>query len=198
MLNAEDGDVLAITYSGHGSYVADTDGDEIDGKDETWYLYDGHLKDDKIKGLLGKLKVDARITIISDSCHSGTVTRSMMATSFDDTHYAKPRFMPPEDDVDAVMLASLPFSGRSSRSEEKMKEVLLAACLPTEYSYETWFNGRPMGVFSHNALMILRDNPDITYEDFYKKIRKRLPSSRYPQTPQLEGSEANKKSKMFM
>ena len=117
--------------------------------------------------------------------------------SFDENNYAKPKFMPPEDDIEATMLASLPVKSRKP-TEEDMKEILVSGCLPTEYSYDAWFNGRPMGAFSHNSLLILRDNPNLTYNEFYKKLRQRLPSSKYPQTPQLEGSKANKNSKMFM
>jgi hypothetical protein len=46
---------LIIAYSGHGSYLPDNDGDEIDGVDETLYLYDGHLRDDKIRDILQKI-----------------------------------------------------------------------------------------------------------------------------------------------
>src|SRR3979411_2687053 len=40
------GDIFFLTYSGHGGQVPDTDGDEPDGQDETWCLFDGELIDD--------------------------------------------------------------------------------------------------------------------------------------------------------
>ncbi|MEN0006246.1 MAG: caspase family protein [Bacteroidota bacterium] len=73
---AQAGDLVMITYSGHGGQVLDLNGDEDDGKDETWVLYDKELIDDKICYLLQEFREDVRILIISDSCHSGSVTRS--------------------------------------------------------------------------------------------------------------------------
>jgi hypothetical protein len=94
-------------------------------------------------------------------------------------------------------LGALPVKKAVFTPQEDMQEVLLTGCKSSEYSYDAYFNGRHMGAFSHYALLVLRDNHNITYKDFYKKLRTNLPSSRYPQTPQLEGSAANKDSLMF-
>lgn len=191
------GDELLVTYSGHGSNVADQNGDEADGRDETWYLYDGNLRDDKIRKILNKLPAGVKLTIISDSCHSGSVTRALLGAVSDES-YCKARYMPPEDDIEAIAMSSLPINKSIAYPEEGMNHVLISGCKSTEYSYDASFNGRAMGAFSHNALLILRDNPNITYKDFYTKIQKKLPSSRYPQTPQLEGSKENKNQKFFL
>jgi metacaspase-1 len=71
------GDLLFLTYSGHGGQVPDRDGDdEADGLDETWCLYDRQLVDDELYGLFGKFAKGVRIVLLSDSCHSGTVARN--------------------------------------------------------------------------------------------------------------------------
>ena len=72
------GDLFFMSYSGHGGQVPDTNGDEVDRQDETWCLYDGQLIDDELYGELGKFKAGVRILVLSDSCHSGTVTREAM------------------------------------------------------------------------------------------------------------------------
>jgi metacaspase-1 len=70
------GDHVVLTYSGHGGQVPDQNGDETeDKKDETWVLYDRQLIDDELYTMLGKFEQDVRILVLSDSCHSGTVTR---------------------------------------------------------------------------------------------------------------------------
>jgi hypothetical protein len=105
--------------------------------------------------------------------------------------------MPPKDKMDAAALALLPINKGIFIPESGMKEILMSGCKSTEYSYDARFNGKSMGAFSHYALLILRDNPRITYNDFYVKLRQQLPSNQYPQTPQLEGSVENKNSYMF-
>jgi hypothetical protein len=71
------GDFCLVTYSGHGGQVPDTNGDEDDRKDETWCLYDGQLIDDELYVELGGFAEGVRVLVLSDSCHSGTVTREM-------------------------------------------------------------------------------------------------------------------------
>lgn len=71
------GDLFFLTYSGHGGQVPDVNGDEDDGKDETWCLYDGQLIDDELYFELSRFAAGVRILVLSDSCHSGTVTRDL-------------------------------------------------------------------------------------------------------------------------
>src|SRR5205085_944566 len=73
------GDTLFITYSGHGGQVPDTNGDEPDGMDETWCLFDRELVDDELYGMFGTLAAGVRVVVLSDSCHSGSVTRDAMS-----------------------------------------------------------------------------------------------------------------------
>jgi hypothetical protein len=70
------GDLFLLSYSGHGGQVADVSGDEADKQDETWCLYDGQLIDDELYFELGKFAAGVRILVLSDSCHSGTITRA--------------------------------------------------------------------------------------------------------------------------
>lgn len=70
------GDVFMLTYAGHGSQVPDFNADEDDGADETLCLYDGMLIDDELYELWSTFADDVRIVMISDSCHSGTVSRA--------------------------------------------------------------------------------------------------------------------------
>jgi hypothetical protein len=72
------GDALFMHYSGHGGSVADTSGDEKDGRDETLipldYQSSGQIKDDLI---LAEVVLDlprgCQLTAVIDACHSGTV-----------------------------------------------------------------------------------------------------------------------------
>ncbi len=70
------GDLFFLSYSGHGGQVPDANRDERDGKDETWCLYDGQLIDDELYFELSRFAVGVRVLVLSDSCHSGTITRA--------------------------------------------------------------------------------------------------------------------------
>ena len=71
----EAGDIFLLHYSGHGGWVKDDGGDEDDGRDETWCLYDGMMLDDELGRLWAAFAAGVRVVVLSDSCHSGTVAR---------------------------------------------------------------------------------------------------------------------------
>jgi len=68
------GDILFISYSGHGKQVIDENGDEE--IDESWCLYDNYFLDDELHNLWRLFAEDVRIFVVSDSCFSGTVTKA--------------------------------------------------------------------------------------------------------------------------
>lgn len=71
------GDILFLTYSGHGGQVPDTNTEEPDARDETWVLYDRQLVDDELYAMWASFEPGVRILALSDSCHSGTVIKAM-------------------------------------------------------------------------------------------------------------------------
>jgi metacaspase-1 len=184
------GDLIVFTYSGHGSYVVDTSKDEPDSKDETLYTYNGNLLDDELRAIINRSQEGINIVVILDSCHSGTGTRLARLG------YPKPRFMPPTDPEVIRIGASLPFS-KAVLPESEMKEILFSGCKSTEYSYDANYDGVPNGAFTKTAIDALKKLNNPTYQELYDTIRKNLPSNSYPQTPQLEGSSANRSRKVF-
>src|SRR5882724_11542565 len=76
----EDGDMFLLTYSGHGGQVPDTNGDEADRMDETWESFDRQIVDDALYAAFGTFAAGVRIFVLSDSCHSGTVTEIVLAS----------------------------------------------------------------------------------------------------------------------
>jgi hypothetical protein len=72
------GDILLVTYSGHGGQYPDQNGDETDDRmDETWCLFDGQVVDDELAALWGTFQPGVRVLVFADSCHSGTSTRAV-------------------------------------------------------------------------------------------------------------------------
>jgi len=74
----ESGDMLLITYAGHGSQVPDLNHDEApDGKDETWCTFDRMVVDDELGEAWSRFATGVRIVLVSDSCHSATIARQL-------------------------------------------------------------------------------------------------------------------------
>ncbi|KAE8706589.1 Metacaspase-4 [Hibiscus syriacus] len=71
--SAEPGDFLFVHYSGHGTRLpAETGDDDDTGYDECIVPCDMNLiTDDDFRDLVDKVPEGCRITIVSDSCHSG-------------------------------------------------------------------------------------------------------------------------------
>ena len=81
--------------------------------------------------------------------------------------------------------------------EANMPEILLSGCTDSEYSYDAEIDGRYNGAMTAMALKVIRENPLVTYDEFYAGLRQDLPSKEYPQTPQLEGMAEHKNTRLF-
>ena len=187
---------VVITFSGHGTNVRDVNGDEEDRRDEELCLYDRLLIDDELREILSKIAGVCKLTFISDSCHSGTVTRSFLNSLYEEDA-PMARYLPPQDDDEAFDSGHTNVTKKIFQPVEGMNEVLLTGCRSSEYSYDAKIDGQFQGAMSAHAIKILKANPDINYADLHELIRKDLPSRRYPQTPQLEGTVENLNKKVF-
>jgi metacaspase-1 len=180
------GDVIVFTYSGHGTQSLDLGGDEDDAYDEALYVYDGTILDDELRVIINKIDPRATLIVISDSCFSGSVTRLI-------PEHARPRFMPPAEGIPG----DWEVRQRFLLPETGMPELLISGCSDSEYSYDAEIDGRYNGAMSAMAIRVIRQNPGLTYNEFYTRLRGYLPSSYYPQTPQLEGSGVHKDTLLF-
>ncbi len=139
------GDRVLIYYSGHGSQVRDTSGDEADGRDETLVPVDGkaggqnQITDDEISAVLRKLQ-GREVTLIIDSCHSGTISRGWQPKPGDAT--ARTVFPPASrstGEIDRNLIAA-------HRTEESFVKALpghsvWSAAAANQYSWETGGEG---------------------------------------------------------
>jgi len=203
--DAKKGDTVVIQYSGHGSYVPDEDGDEPDGTDECLCPYDiyskGPITDDELFDLYSAKQRGVKLVMISDSCHSGTVTRFAPIITPPTTRGGKAprrtvRFLPPSAFLSKRKAAVLGArrAMRSSSPPGRYASLLLAGCQDTEYSYDASFQGRANGAFTFVALRALNSLPaKASYAEWFKRIKKMLPSQQYPQTPNLFGSRSMKR-----
>jgi len=192
---ASSGDVVVITYSGHGTWVRDDNDDERDGRDEALCPHDigtnGPLLDDELYDILCDRERGVRTVMISDSCHSGTVARfaPSLRASADTVRFLPPStFLSPDE---AARAAKMP---RVTAGRSRHAALLMSGCRDFEYSYDAHFGDRPNGAFTYVALAALRELPaDATYADWVSAIARQLPSQDYPQTPGIDGSSTQRK-----
>lgn len=198
--NASCGDVLVFTNSSHGSYVADTDGDEPT-YDEIICPYDimtNVLLDDELRDVLSQLPEGVSFTAILDNCFSGTATRvpTMIPTPDDRRH----RFLKPSVRGDKELEDPWEVAPRSSEKypQEGMKEILLSGCSDKQYSFDAKINGVYHGAMTWHAIKAIQDAKyQLTYRQLHDEILRLLDLTNYDQTPQLEGRDANKDRLIF-
>eukprot|EP01129_Flabellula_baltica_P000863 TRINITY_DN107_c0_g1_i3.p1 TRINITY_DN107_c0_g1~~TRINITY_DN107_c0_g1_i3.p1 ORF type:complete len:347 (-),score=63.84 TRINITY_DN107_c0_g1_i3:137-1177(-) len=206
--NSEERAVIVFSYSGHGTWKPHTGGfdlddliDMIDGRDEAICAYDGDIIDDELRDIFSRAKKSVRITVISDSCHSGTITKRFNGEDdpSSDPNY-KPdvyRYKSPIPNENPAQTNNIEIKKKFFVPNMSMKEILLSGCDSKELSYDSYINGKSNGAFTHYAIEVIKTDPHQTYQEFYKKIREKLPNNRYDQTPQLEGSTKNKHRNLF-
>ncbi|MCC2033630.1 caspase family protein [Microbacterium allomyrinae] len=212
------GDILAIQFAGHGTFVPDLDGDETDDlgpSDEALCPVDFRegslIVDDDLAVIWDLIPEGVSVTLIFDSCHSGTASRGLSRPDLEKVPVpagTKRRLAPLDADAIAAYRAarSAPISddlrgaahrkvvqveaGRSInttrvRPDAARREVLIAACQPDEVALET--NGH--GVFTSAALGVFAASPGLSNRDFVKAVVAAI-DGRYDQTPLLTADEA--------
>jgi hypothetical protein len=204
------GDVAAITFSGHGTWLPDQDGDEPDGRDEALVPADvgddgsGLIVDDELHAVFGKIPAGAQVLFVTDSCHSGSVFRF---AAFGPAA-VRVRFLPPSvfaksaefrDTVEAAYTANRPNAKKRGSDAPLPGLVHFSACKDTEYANDISVAGRGCGAFSHFAVPAFADAlvHGKTYADVYRAIRDRLPSRQFPQSPLFNADASLKGAKVF-
>ncbi len=205
LAGAKAGDVLVFTNSSHGTYIADTSGDEPS-YDEAMCPYDvadALLVDDELRELFADFPQGVQLSIISDSCFSGTVTRAIVSDVLpgllktpDDRRV---RFLNPA--LRGSRVLPNPWKARPKREqypESQMREILMSGCTDKEYSYDALIGGVYHGAMTYYALQAVRQaNYQLTYAQLHSRINYLLNEAGYPQHPQLEGRSQHKKRQIF-
>ena len=185
------GDILMLTYSGHGGQVPDLNNDENDFQDETWCLYDGELIDDELYSLFGKFAEGVRILVLSDSCHSGSVIKAAYYHGTADaqplrvsTQEVRYKYMPPDvalrtyrqnrDFYNKILKDPIL---KEAPGKVKASVLLISGCQDNQYSSDGTFNG----LFTGTLLRVWNDgNFDRDYKSFHKAIVKLMPPNQTP------------------
>jgi hypothetical protein len=190
----KDGDTFFLSYSGHGGQVPDFDDDESDLQDETWCLFDGELIDDELREFWSMFADGVRVLVLSDSCHSGTVTRlaydRLTAAGSTRTPVSgtdgdgAPVFRAMPDEVALrTFRANRDFYRQIGRSLPKQPSSinatvrLISGCQDNQLSMDGTFNG----LFTGTLLRVWNDGAfSGNYRRFHSAIVRRMPATQSP------------------
>ncbi len=201
--SAKTGDVLVFANSSHGTNEKDTDNDEPDGFDEALCPYDTDdnvLLDDDIRELISTVGSGVRLCVISDSCHSGTVTRALPGRTNRSAKLRRARYLSPETrgKVGVPNPATRSIQKRQKLPEESMTELLLSGCTARESSYDDQFGKVFHGALTYYALETLRERQyKVTWKELHSAVLRKLHANDYDQSPRLEGKAARKARQIF-
>lgn len=200
---ARSGDVLVFTNSSHGTYLADRDGDDAL-YDEALCPYDTSdavLVDDELRELFADLPRGVRLTVISDSCHSGSLTREPPGAALLTPDQRRKRYIDPKvlgrRDLRDVRRTAAPRRG-SVYPEAEMKELLLSGCRSDQYSYDARFGRTAHGAMTYTALALIEAaGYRLSYRRLHRALGPALGDAGFDQEPQLEGRVTFKRRQVF-
>ena len=184
---AKEGEELVFHFSGHGSQVVDMDNDEPDRLDEILIPHDlnwngGYVSDDDIAKIFKKLPQGVMLSMISDSCHSGTISR--------DTNTMVRYITPPQNILQTIFttkgLVLNPVGLRTDGGTQR--HVLLTGCKSNQTSMSAVIGGNWHGVLTY--FFTARAQKGGTWKEVVEDVIVQIKNSGYPQDPQLTGEDS--------
>ncbi len=191
LASAKRGDELVFFYAGHGSQVPNRASEEDDKLDESLVPADSNLgaddlRDKELARLFNQiLDTGAKLTVLFDSCHSGSIARGIPAS-------ATPRFLPAST---RGVVDSAPTGGKP----EERGALILSAAQDFERAYEISDPAKQIhGAFSQALLSALgRGLPGEGAEVTFQRAWALLQGSETQQRPVLAGTLERQRRPLF-
>jgi len=193
---------VVFHFSGHGVQLpARNDKGEVDSLDEAicpqnFDWGDEHvIRDDDFAKIFAKLPKDVTFLWVSDSCHSGDLTRDLVQNP----HAPKSKSMVPPADIAwrfrsiAQKQIATPRATRAAAGKDvPLPGVFISGCKSNQTSADAYFQNRPNGALTHYLLKTLGSPQGLHYSmtDIIRGVRSGLKQGGYSQVPQLEGKKA--------
>lgn len=177
---------LFVSYSGHGYYLKDKNGDEIDGRDEVLCPVDcdtqGYITDDVLRShFVDKLPRNVKLVMMIDACHSGTAL---------DLRYS-------------YKANSSPITMNNRITNTQCDVVMISGCRDSQTSADAYLANPDLNRYQYQGAMTAsfldnyRDN--VTYDNLIRSMRKWLDENGFDQVPQLSsGKFINVKSPFLL
>jgi metacaspase-1 len=183
---AKQGDHLVFHFSGHGSQVPDTEGDESDGLDEVICPYDfdwngSYIRDDDLRRICETLDGGATLDVILDCCHSGTGLREIGDPVAKCIPYEGP-------------IPKTPVFTRMLQDHDFPNVALWAGCKDDQTSADAFINNQHQGAMTWAFTEVLRWK-NFRRDETIRDIRVNM--TKWDQDPQLECCDSMKERKVF-
>jgi len=171
LINSKEGDILYFTFSGHGSYTRDRNGDELDGKDELLVSIDNKgITDDELKNIAQQyLKHNVTLFVLLDCCHSGTLLDLKY------NYLSKNNF-------NHVIV-------NDKNSETKGNIYFISGCRDEQTSADAYINRKFQGAMTWSFLNSVNSKPDLSWKELLLKMRKLL-KKHFTQVPQFSSGKS--------
>lgn len=167
LINSKEGDLLFLSYSGHGSYALDKNGDEKTGYDQLIFPSDSKvILDDELKTIIQRhLNPGATLFAMFDSCFSGSVL-DLRYQYMDSLNYNK-------------------FTENNKQLETKGRVFMISGCSDYQTSTDAFINNKATGAMTWSLLEALNKLPKCSWRELVIKMRDLLQTSQYDQIPQF-------------
>ena len=188
------GDEAVFHFSGHGSLVRDTNGDEVTGLDSCLCPLDydapasaggGIITDDEIRALLvNRVPRGARLYVILDCCHNGTGC---------DVRYKYEDFSlllrPPSGRTPAVWRTQQKAFVNGKYTETAGEVFMISGSRDEQTSADAYINNAFAGALTYAIFAILRANQaairTYSWSSLLRDVRHFMRVNRYSQVPQV-------------
>lgn len=192
-------DKLLFHFSGHGSQIRDTNGDELSDKlDEILCPHDmdwngTYITDDSLGKIFSGLPKNNNLEVLLDSCHSGTGTREAIGIrNLPEELSFRPRFLPPPVDIQCRADEDLKVNKLFGRGNP-INYCVFSACRDNQTSADAYINGSYSGAFTYYFCKHVRDtHGELARSELLKRIRASLKFDGFGQVPQLESPNEEK------
>lgn len=175
---------LFYYHSGHGSQVFDASGDESDQLDEILVPHDHDwndpLLDDYLEDIFKDLVEGAFLSMICDTCHSGSMTKDVVR------NIAMPKEMAEKMNGRAVKVRK--FGVKKDISKSPQRHILLSGCRDDQTSSEAIIDGVKQGALTY-AFIMEATEPALSWKETHANVIEFLKSEGWTQDPVLSGSD---------
>lgn len=167
LINSQEGDLLFLLYSGHGSYTYDNNNDETTGYDQLIVPCDLNIiVDDELKSIIQTyLKEKVTLFAMFDSCFSGSVL-DLRYQYMDSLNYDN-------------------FTENTKELETKGNVFMISGCSDYQTSADTVINNKATGAMTWALNDTLNTYPNCSWRNLVKHMRNLLRTSEYDQIPQF-------------